>query len=339
MHELRKDILLGRWIEVLSESRAPSEYEISENKKLAEERCILCEGREGETPLEVASIRRPGTQPNTPGWWVRAIPNFKPMFQVEGELGRRGIGIYDRMNSIGANEIIIESPEHAIKPEDRGIEQMVRVITLYRDRMVDLIKDIRLRYVLIHKNSRLDFGETFTHPLSYLIATPVIPKKIKEELENAKQYYDYKERCIFCDIMREELRVGDRVILETKHFVSFCPYAASYPFESWIIPKRHSCDFHEITAGEIEDMGFIMVSVLKKVRKLFHAEPPLNYFLHTAPNRVPRRNQWHTLGDDFHWHLEIVPRLMRRSGFELGSGLFILPTSPEHSAKHLREVG
>ncbi|MBM4129127.1 MAG: galactose-1-phosphate uridylyltransferase, partial [Nitrospira sp.] len=224
MHELRKDILLGRWIEVLSESRAPSEYEISENKKLAEERCILCEGREGETPLEVASIRRPGTQPNTPGWWVRAIPNFKPMFQVEGELGRRGIGIYDRMNSIGANEIIIESPEHAIKPEDRGIEQMVRVITLYRDRMVDLIKDIRLRYVLIHKNSRLDFGETFTHPLSYLIATPVIPKKIKEELENAKQYYDYKERCIFCDIMREELRVGDRVILETKHFVSFCPY-------------------------------------------------------------------------------------------------------------------
>ncbi len=337
MHELRKDILLGRWVAVLSESKAPSEYELPPNNKKEESSCVLCPGRENETPHEITSIRKPDTHFNTSGWWVRALPSFKPVFQVEGDLGRRGIGIYDRMNSIGANEILVESPEHNTRPEDMGLEQMIRVITLYRDRIADLEKDSRLRYILIYKNSGKDAGEIFSHPISYLMATPVIPKRVKDELDNAKQYYNYKERCIFCDIVREELRVGERIILETRNFVALCPYAAKFPFEAWIIPKRHSCAFHEIDYEEIEDMGLILMSMLKKLRRIFN-EPPFNYFLHTAPNMVPRKNHWHTLGEDFHWHLEIIPRLMRMSGFEWGSGFYILPTSPENAAKYLREV-
>jgi UDPglucose--hexose-1-phosphate uridylyltransferase len=161
---------------------------------------------------------------------------------------------------------------------------------------------------------------------------------VKDELDNAKQYFSYKERCIFCDIISEELRVGERIILETKHFVAFCPYAAQFPFESWIIPKRHACAFHEIASDEIEDMGLVLMTVLKKLRKTF-VDLPFNYFIHTAPNMVPRRNHWHTLGEDFHWHLEILPRLIRTSGFEWGSGFYVLPTSPENAAKYLREVG
>jgi len=339
VHELRKDILLGRWIEVLSESKEPSEYQLPRDKGSAEKSCVLCSGRETETPHEITSIRRRGTLPDTPGWWVRAIPSFNPLFKVEGNLDRRGVGLYDRMNSIGADEILVESPEHDVNPEDIGLEQMARVIKLYRERISDLNKDLRLRYILISKNSMFDLGGAFFHPVSSLVATPVIPKKIKDELENAKQYYDYKERCIFCDIIREELKVGDRIIIETKNFLCFCPYASSFPFESWIIPKRHSCDFQEISHEEIEDMGFILMSMLKKLRAVFTGEPPFSYFLHTAPNRVPRRNHWHSLGDDYHWHLEIIPRLIRRTGFELGSGLFILKTSPEKAAKYLREVG
>jgi len=339
VHELRKDILLGRWIEVLSESKEPSGYHLSVDEEPGEKSCVLCAGREMETPLEITSVRKQGTMPNTPGWWVRAIPSFDPLFKVEGNLDRRGIGLYDKMNSIGANEILIESPEHGMKPEDLGVEQMVRVIRLYRDRIADLNRDLRLRYILISKISLVDPWRTFSHPVSSLVAMPVIPKKIKDELENAKQYYDYKERCIFCDIVREELKVGDRVVVETKNFVCFCPYASSFPFESWIMPKRHNCDFHGISYEEIEDMGFALMSMLKKLRAVFQVEAPLSYFLHTAPNRVPRRNHWHTLGDDYHWHLEIIPRLTRRSGFELGSGLFILTTSPEKAAKFLREVG
>jgi UDPglucose--hexose-1-phosphate uridylyltransferase len=170
------------------------------------------------------------------------------------------------------------------------------------------------------------------------MATPVIPKTVKDELDNAKQYFAYKERCVFCDIINEELRVGERVILESRHFVAFCPYAPQFPFEVWIVPKRHSCAFHEILPEETEDMGHILMSVLKKLRKVFH-DPPFNYFIHTAPNMVPRRNHWHTLGEDYHWHLEIMPRLITTSGFEWGSGFYILPTSPENASKHLREVG
>jgi len=339
VYELRRDILLEKWVTVLTESKAPSEYYLPPDKGTAAESCILCSGREGKTPPEVKSIRKAGTLPNTPGWWVRAIPSVNPLFQVEGDLGRRAVGIYDRMNNIGAHEILIESPEHNIRPEDMGHDQMVRVITLYRDRIADLNRDMRLRHILIYKNSRFDLGETFHHPVSFVVAAPVIPRKVKDELESARQYYDYKDRCIFCDIISEELKVGERVILETRNFISFCPYASSFPFESWIIPKRHSCDFHEITNEEIEDMGFILMGMLKKLRNAFDVEPPLNYFLHTAPSRVPRRNHWHTLGDDYHWHLEIIPRIIDSSGFELGSGCYILTTLPEKAAKYLREVG
>src|SRR4030042_1074156 len=331
MYELRKDILLGRWVAVPSESKAPSEYDLTINSSKAENSCVLCPGREHEAPPEITSLRSPGIFPANTAWLVRALPSFKPIFQIEGDLGRRGVGIYDSMNSIGANEILIESPLHNVRPEDMGLEQMIRVITLYRDRIADLEKDSRLRYILIYKNSGKNAGEIFSHPISYLMATPVIPKIVKDELDNAKQYYVYKERCIFCDIIKEELRLGERIIFETKHFIAFCPYAAQFPFESWIIPKRHSCAFNEITFEEVEDMGFILMSVLKKLRSIFN-EPPYNYFIHTAPNMVPRRNHWHTLGEDFPWHLDIMPRLIMTSGFEWGSGFYILPTSPENAA-------
>lgn len=331
LHELRKDPLLGRWIAVLSQQKSPSDYVVSADAD-TEKSCILCAGREKETAAEIMSLPGRGT-----GWSTRVIPHFSPVFQIEGELGRKGQGMYDKMNSIGANEIIVESPEHSLRPEEMGLEQMSKVIVTYKARMTDLEKDARLRYTLIYKNSGRDSGAVFSHPVSYLASTPVIPKRVKEELDGAKQYFAYKERCIFCDIMKEELRVSSRVILETRHFVAFCPYASKFPFESWILPKRHSCVFQDIRQEEIEDMALIMSVVIKKLRA---AIPHLsfNYFVHSAPNRIPRQDHWHTLGDDFHWHVEIMPRLMRTSGFEWGSGFYILPTSPEYAAKYLREV-
>ena len=337
--ELRKDPLLGRWIAVLNHQKSPAEY--AEYMTMAGEEneagCILCPGRESETPAEIMSVPKCGLPGASKEWWTRVIPNFAPVFQVEGDLGRKGDGMYDRMNSIGANEIIIESPEHAERPEDIGLDQMARVIVTYRDRVADLEKDPRLRYTLIYKNSGRDAGDVYSHPLSHLASTPVIPKRVKEELDGAKQYFAYKERCIFCDIVREELRVGSRVILETRHFVAFCPYASKFPFESWIVPKRHNCAFQDIRAEEIEDMALILSSVLKKLRAAFNGLS-YNYFIHSAPNRIPRKNHWHTLGDDYHWHLEIMPRLVRTTGFEWGSGFYILPTSPESASKYLREV-
>jgi UDPglucose--hexose-1-phosphate uridylyltransferase len=203
--------------------------------------------------------------------------------------------------------------------------------------MADLEKDSRLRYTLIYKNYGTTAGALSAHPASCLVSTPVIPKRVKEELANAKQYFAYKERCIFCDIMREEMRTEKRIIIESRYFIAFCPYASKFAFETWLVPKRHNCAFQDVRADELEDLALILSSVLKKLRALF---PYLsyNYFIHSAPNRVTRKDHWHTLGEDFHWHIEIMPRFLRTTGFEWGSGFYILPTSPEIAAKYLREV-
>lgn len=335
LHELRKDPLLGRWVAVLAHSKLPSEYQLVVHEE-DEHSCVFCRGREDETTAEIMSI--PNKQAKTAGeWWTRVVPSFAPIFQVEGDLGRKGEGMYDKMNGVGANEIIIESPDHSVRPEDMGLEQMARVITTYRERICDLDQDPRLRYTLIYKNSGREAGAVFSHPISHLASTPIIPKRVKEELDGSKQYFAYKERCIFCDILREELRVGSRVILETRNFVAFCPYASKFPFETWLVPKKHNCAFQDIKTDEIEDLALILSSVLKKLRAVFKGLS-FNYFIHSAPNRIPRKNHWHSLGEDYHWHLEIIPRLLRTSGFEWGSGFYILPTSPENAAKNLKEV-
>ncbi|MBI5203861.1 MAG: galactose-1-phosphate uridylyltransferase [Nitrospirae bacterium] len=336
MHELRKDPLMNRWIAVLSDSMPPGEYHLQE-EEAKESECILCSGREKETPPEITAIRGNGSNPNEPGWLARVIPSFKPILHVEGDLDRRGIGMYDRMNSIGANEIIIETPEHNKSSGDIGFEQMIRVVSLYKERIADLEKDLRLRYVLIYKNSGREAGAVYSHPHSQIIATPIIPRRIKEELDGAKQYYSYKERCIFCDIIREELRYGQRVIFETKKFIAFCPYAQSSSFEFCIIPKRHSCAFQEINSEEMEDLALMLSAMMKKLSAILK-NPPYNYVIHTAPNMIPRRDHWHTLGEDFHWHIEVMPRLTRVSGFEWGSGFYVITTSPEDAAKYLREA-
>ncbi len=336
MHELRKDPLMNRWVAVMSDSMAPGEYHLTEDGT-KESECILCPGREKETPPEITAIRGNGSLPNEPGWLARVIPSFKPILNVEGDLGRRGVGMYDRMNSIGANEIIIETPEHNKASVDIGFEQMIRVVSLYKERINDLEKDSRLRYILIYKNSGRAAGALYSHPHSQIIAMPIIPRRIKEELDGAKQYYSYKERCIFCDIIREELRYGQRVIFETKKFIAFCPYAQISSFEFRIIPKRHSCAFQEINSEEIEDLALMLSAMMKKLGTILK-NPPYNYIIHTAPNMIPRRNHWHTLGEDFHWHIEVMPRLTRVSGFEWGSGFYVVTTSPEDAAKYLREA-
>ncbi len=330
MYELRKDPLLGRWVAVKKESRTPSDYDIPV-EEYTENSCILCPGQEGRTPPEITSLRDGGS------WSVRVFPKFDLVFHIEGELGRKGVGMYDKMNSIGANELIIESPHHTKRPEDIGVAQMTRVIQMYQDRITDLKRDPRIRYVLVFKNSGRSAGAIYTHPHAEIVATPVIPKRIKDELDGAMQYYSYKERCVFCDMMREEMRTCERVIFETRDFIAFCPFSPRFSFEFWILPKRHHCAFEGIKTSELQDLGAMFTTVLKKTRRVLR-DPPFNYVIHTAPHRITGQNVWHTLGEDYHWHIEIVPRLTGMSGFEWGSGFHILSTSPEDAAKYLREA-
>lgn len=338
MYELRKDPILGRWVIVAKTPLTSlSNYIVEREKPDDLLTCSFCGGKEADTLPEIMAIRETGSKPNRPGWFTRVIPHFNPLLQIEGELNRQGVGMYDKMDGIGANEIIIESPEHSITLADMDIQQVTRVLLTYKERILDLENDVRLRYILISKSYGRAAGALYSHPYSYLIATPIIPKRIKEELEGAKLYYNLKERCIFCDIMREEERMNTRVILENRSCVAFCPFASVFPFEMWIIPRRHSCAFQESEKRELEDLGITILTLLSKMKKLFE-DPPYNLILHTAPNRMPRRDHWRTLNEDFHWHIEIIPRLGGVAGFEWSSGFYILNTSPEEGAKYLKEV-
>lgn len=332
MHELRKDPLISKWVVVLKDSMPPDYYTklASPIEKIpSDKECLLC--KENKELKEIFSIRNNGI------WFTKVIANINPIFQIEGDLGRKGIGMYDRMNSIGANEIIIESPEHNRLPEDIGIEQFIKIIMTYKNRVTELEKDPRLRYTLIYKDTG-KMAEKFNyHPHSQVISTPVIPKGIKEELDGARLYFQYKERCIFCDILNEELRMEKRIIMESRNFVSFVPFAPSSPFDFWIIPKRHNCAFQEIDKDEEEDLALVLMTLIKKVKTLFR-DLPYSYIIHSAPNRMPRKNHWHTLGEDFHWHIEFMPYLLMKNSFEWNSEFCILTTSPEDAAKYIKEA-
>ena len=338
MPELRKDPVLGRWVIIATErSKRPSDFDVVKQEPEGDS-CVFCAGREGETPPEVYAIRENGSRPNSPGWRVRVIPNKYPALNVEGELDREGVGLCDMANGIGVHEVIVETPEHHLDMADLPGERVGEVMRTYRQRILELKEDERLKYVLVFKNQGRSAGASLHHAHSQLIATPITPKRVKEKLDGAKRYYEYKHRCVFCDYIKQETELfGERLVEKTEHFVVLSPFAARFPFETWILPRRHMLDFTLVTEEEIKDLGATMKRTLMKLRKALN-DPPFNYVLHQAPYRRPRGGYWTTIEEDYHWHIELIPRLTRVAGFEWGSGFYINPTPPEVAAETLRET-
>lgn len=338
MPELRKDPVLGRWVIIATErGKRPSDFEVVRQDRQTEV-CSFCEGHETETPAEVYAVRRGGSEPDTPGWRVRVIPNKYPALNIQGDLDREGVGMCDMANGIGVHEVIVETPEHSQNTADLSAAQISRVMEAYRQRIIDLEGDGRLKYVLVFKNQGRSAGASLQHAHSQLIATPITPKRVKEKLDGAKRYFDYKHRCIFCDYIKQETELFDeRLVEETDCFVVLSPFAARFPFETWVLPKRHMLDFSLATREELGDLGRVMSMLLRKLRKALN-DPPYNYVLHQAPYRRPRGGYWTTIEEDYHWHIELIPRLTRVAGFEWGSGFYINPTPPELAAESLRET-
>ena len=337
MPELRKDPIVGRWVIISTErGRRPIEHR-PEPELLGKDGCPFCEGHESKTPHEIFAIRNPHSHPNSAGWEVRVVPNKFPALRIEGDMEKMGVGIYDRMNGIGAHEVIIESPRHEDTMDKLSIEHLAKVFEAYKVRLKDLENDHRFKYILIFKNEGSSAGATLSHPHSQLIATPVTPKRIKEKLVGAQEYFEYKDRCAFCDIMREELSQKVRLVYENEHFVSFCPFASRFPFEVMVLPKRHDPDFHNVQPNEMLGFSDAMKVTLTKLAVALN-KPHYNFVLHTGPVRWKRRGYWTTLDQDYHWHMEIMPRLTKVAGFEWGTGFYINPTIPEEAAKFLQEA-
>jgi UDPglucose--hexose-1-phosphate uridylyltransferase len=339
MPELRKDPVIGRWVIVATErAKRPDQFTSQLQEGPAEKPCPFCQGKETQTPPEIYAIRANNTAPNSPGWELRVVPSIAPFLRIEGDLERRGKGLYDLMNGIGAHEVVIETNQHISNMADLSEEQISKIITCYINRIKDLERDMRFKYVLVFKNYGWIAGAgRVKHSRSQLIATPVNPKRVKEELGGARFYYRYHERCVFCDLIKQELESKERLILDIDGFIAVTPFAARFPFEVWILPKKHSCDFTNLDMSMRLDLGRIIKKVLAKLKKGLN-DPSYNYVLHTAPFRRQKLGYWKSIDYDYHWHIEIMPRLTRVAGFEWGTGFYICPLPPEDAAKFLREV-
>jgi UDPglucose--hexose-1-phosphate uridylyltransferase len=274
---------------------------------------------------------REGGGANQPGWSLRVVPNKFPVLGIEGDLNRQGEGMFDKMDGLGAHEVIIETNVHTDNLANMPEKQVERVLWAFRERVLDLKKDKRLRYILLFKNYGTAAGATLDHPHSQLIALPVVPKRVQEELDGATKYFGFKERCVFCDLIRQEMKDQTRVVSETDRFVVIEPWAARFPFETWIMPRRHQSHFEAIDQTDLQGLAFVLRSTLRKLDRVLE-RPAYNFVIHTAPVQEAGN-------DYFHWHIELMPKLTKLAGFEWGTGFYTNPTPPEESAKFLRDAG
>ncbi|MBI2930027.1 MAG: galactose-1-phosphate uridylyltransferase [Planctomycetes bacterium] len=324
MAELRRDPVSGRWV-IFAVERAerPEEFR-SEGFSRAGGACPFCRGSEHLTPSEIFALRDNGV------WRVRVVPNKFPALRVEGDLDKRAEGAYDVMSGIGAHEVIIESPEHVVNLTALDDARVGEVLWVYKQRLLDLRRDTRLVYGLVFKNVGPRAGATVEHSHSQLIALPVVPVRVQDEIERARAYFDFRGRCLFCDIVRQEEASQLRIVTETSNFVALEPFAARSPFETHVIPKRHLSHFEATGDDLLREMGTVLRSTLARLDQAI-GSAPYNYLIHTAPFTSP-------VMEHYHWHLEIIPRITRMAGFEWGAGFFINPVPPENAAQYLREI-
>jgi UDPglucose--hexose-1-phosphate uridylyltransferase len=329
MSELRKDPISGRWVIISVErGKRPVDF-ISPSQRKRGGFCPFCHGNEYTTPEEIMAFRPPGTTPNSPGWTLRVMPNKFPALQIYGDLNKAGVGIFDMMNGIGAHEVIVETPDHMLSLSTMPLKALEDVLWAYYLRLTDLRKDRRFKYVLIFKNEGDAAGASLEHSHTQIIALPIIPMLVKEETDSAKHYYDLKERCIFCDVIYQEIEFRKRIIYENSQYVALAPFAPRAPFETWILPKRHESNFQPPNKN-FSSLAEILQVILRQMDKILEV-PPYNFIIHTSPFQDE-------INDYYHWHIEILPKLTKIAGFEWGSGFFINPTPPEESAKFMREA-
>lgn len=326
MPEIRKDPLTGRPVIVAAErAKRPQPSGASHGSP-----CPFCAGNEAMTPPEVFAYRDPGSLPDAPGWSVRVVPNKYPALVDErvGSSSRRGV--YESMPGLGVHEVIIESPQHVVNAAELSEKQLAAVLRGYRERMLALRKDGRWRSVLIYKNQGAPAGATLEHVHSQIVALPEVPELIRAEVDGAKNYYEAEGRCLYCELVRRESAGASRLVAENEQWIVFCPFAARFPFESWIMPKAHAPFFEQTSDGDLAGLARCLRDTLARLERVLDNRS-FNYIIHSHP-----------AGDSaavsYHWHIEILPKLIHAAGFEWGSGMFINPLAPEEAAGLLRQV-
>ena len=334
MPELRKDPVTGRWVIISTERRKrPNDFRLERPRVIGREHCPFCPGREELTPPEVLAYRQNGGAPNAPGWDLRVVPNKFPALQVEGTLDREGDGMFDRMNGIGAHEVIIETPDHDKTLATMSEPEIERVLWAFRERVLDLKQDRRFRYILVFKNHGAAAGATLEHPHSQLIALPIVPDFVREEIEGARRHFAAKERCVFCDIIRQEVAAGapghsgerrHRRARAVRAAVSVRDVAAAAAARR-AVRGGAAARVREPRAGA--EVGA-------------DADGPGARVAGVQPDHPQRAvlDANHGRATCITGTSRLMPKLARTAGFEWGTGFYINPTSPEEATRVLRAV-
>lgn len=341
MSELRKDLISGRWVIIATErSKRPDDFRPGAAAAPAPEAagfCPFCEGNESKTPPEVFALRAEGTAPDTPGWTVRVVPNKFPALTPGPPPPRASRGIYQSMEGRGVHEVVIENPVHGLELADLPAAHVRDVLRVFQMRIRAIERDLHYQYVQVFKNKGKEAGASLSHPHSQIVATPIVPKRVKEEMYGADRLFRTFKECAFCRILRDEEAAGARLVAGDGHFTAFSPYAARFPFEMAVYPRRHSAFFTEVTEEELASLAAVLKDVLTRLKATV-GDPPFNMVLHQAPNPQLSLKRWPEMRERSHWHLEIIPILTKVAGFEWGTGFYINPVPPETGAQFLRQA-
>jgi len=330
MPELRKDPVIGRWVIIATErARRPGNFidTFDTTADVGEPKCWFCHNR------------RKLIVPESPQG-IRVVASNGDIFGEKKRFHRVRKGLYEVIDGVGAHEIIIESKEHIANLVELDPALVEDVIKTYAARMKALGEDGRYQYVVAYKNyGPTAGGRRISHTRSHIVATPVMPIKVHEKLEGAQIYYQQHKRCIYCDLIAQEIKDKARVVCESDHYVAIIPFAARFLFEVWVFPKAHHCDFSDGVGGSESDLAELLKTLLRKFQKGLN-DAAYNFVVQTAPYplKSDAPDKWATLKQDYHWHLEITPRLTRLAGFEKGTGFYICAIPPEAMAEYLRGI-
>ena len=343
MPEYRQDPLNGRMV-IVAEERAdrPHQFDITDN--LYRNVCPFCEGNESLTPNETAAFRLAGSQPDSPGWRVRVVPNKYPAV-VSGDvppvlLDNSFIRTGGKANGIGLHEVIIDTVRHVVSVAELTPSEIADMLAMYRLRLQTLRTDSRWAYVQIFKNVGAAAGASLPHSHSQLVAIPFLPPALIQMLNRAEQYTCGHQRCFWCDCIQSEIKSSERIVEETEHFVVLCPFVSRFAGEVEIYPKNHESGFDQSNTLVLDELAELFRrTVIRLEKAVSWMQEPLAYniVLNTAPFRYERTEIGIGSSSFFHWHFSILPSLARAAGFEWGTGLHINPISPEQAARRLRE--
>jgi len=323
--ELRMDLVSNDWV-IIATGRAKRPETFVKHQRVKDavshKDCPFCK----EKILEkiVARQNRPDGS-----WFVVSMPNDFPAFSKGDNLNERKKGPNRIMDGLGYQEIVIMA-DHKQQLAQFSPEEVKMVVDIYQERYLNLINRDFIKYVSVFHNHGKEAGATVAHPHSQIIAIPVIDPDLRGSIDGAESFYRSQGECVYCTMIDWDIKDGQRIIYENEKFVVLCPFASQVSFEVRVYPKEHQPYFEKMGENDKELFADALQKALSMIYKGLD-DPAYNFYIHTSPGDGKSY-------DNYHWHLNILPKIAIWAGFELGAGIEISSIEPEKAAEFLRGI-